>query len=247
MIGLPIFRGALSGFSPLSLGPALWLSDTGSNAGQWDDLSGNGRHATQANDAFRPAIVSGAMNGRQVRRFSGATSFLSVSDRAILRNCPGATVFAVFSLSSVAAGAKLFFSCSTGTAGLWLINVGSNGAQFVYAGRRLATDVNVSTLFGSASLNVPYIYSATYNYAAATRSARTSNGGSHVDPAFQTPGNSENLNAGDDPSIGRLTNGTGGQFAGDVAEIIVLPYAATTAQRQSVERYFSLKYNITLT
>jgi hypothetical protein len=40
-----LFAGA---FKPLSLSPApaLWLSDTGSDASVWPDLSGNGRNAT---------------------------------------------------------------------------------------------------------------------------------------------------------------------------------------------------------
>ena len=65
------------GFNPLSLSPAIWLSDTGSDAGTWPDLSTNGRHATQATENQQPAIVSGARNGRQVRRFDGSNDVLA--------------------------------------------------------------------------------------------------------------------------------------------------------------------------
>jgi len=49
-------------FNPLSLSPALWLSDTGSDASVWPDISGNGRNATQAVALNHPAIVTGALN-----------------------------------------------------------------------------------------------------------------------------------------------------------------------------------------
>jgi len=63
--------GESEGFDLLPYTPTIWLSDTGGNAAEWTDLSGNARHATQATSAQRPSIQSSIVNGRQVRRFDG--------------------------------------------------------------------------------------------------------------------------------------------------------------------------------
>lgn len=93
MIALPNMRGCLSGFNPLSLAPSLWLSDTGSNVAQWDDLSGNGRHATQATVSMQPSIVTNVIAGKQVRRFDGVNDFMS-GDLPVVGT--SGMVFAVF-------------------------------------------------------------------------------------------------------------------------------------------------------
>ncbi len=57
----------------LPASPALWLSDIGKDPAQWDDMSGNGRHAVQATAGNQPSIQTNILNGRQVRRFDGST------------------------------------------------------------------------------------------------------------------------------------------------------------------------------
>ena len=70
-------------FDPLSLSPALWLSDTGSSAGTWPDISGNGRDATQATASAQPAIITNALNGRQVRRFDGSGDTMTFASPSV--------------------------------------------------------------------------------------------------------------------------------------------------------------------
>lgn len=70
---------AAAAWSPADLSPAVWLSDTGSDASEWPDLSGNGRHATQATSGLQPAITSNAINGKQVRSFDGVDNEMSLS------------------------------------------------------------------------------------------------------------------------------------------------------------------------
>lgn len=52
-------------FSPLSLLPAFWLSDTGNDANIWPDISGNNRHATGGSGGV---VIAQAV--RQIRRHS---------------------------------------------------------------------------------------------------------------------------------------------------------------------------------
>jgi len=94
MIILPTMRGLLSGFSPLSLSPALWLDASDASTlydatsggslvaadgavARWEDKSGNSRHATQATSGNRPLRKTSIANGRAVLLFDGSNDYLS--------------------------------------------------------------------------------------------------------------------------------------------------------------------------
>jgi hypothetical protein len=79
-----ITSSTLASDSPAS-GPVLWLrADAGvrSTAGRvsvWQDLSGQGNHATMATLARQPMLVTGAVNGEPVIHFGGAQSMYLTS------------------------------------------------------------------------------------------------------------------------------------------------------------------------
>jgi hypothetical protein len=66
---------ATSGFDPKTIsGLAVWFDASvsssvtlnGGNVSQWNDLSGNGRHATQATAGNQPSYSTAALNGKNV-------------------------------------------------------------------------------------------------------------------------------------------------------------------------------------
>jgi hypothetical protein len=66
---------ATSGFDPKTIsGLAVWFDASvsssvtlnGGNVSQWNDLSGNGRHATQATAGSQPSYSTAALNGKNV-------------------------------------------------------------------------------------------------------------------------------------------------------------------------------------
>ena len=232
-------------FSPLTFNPALWLSDTGSNVAQWDDLSGNGRHATQAVGANQPSIVTNALNGRQVRRFGGVDDFLTIADRALLRNLSGATIFSVINPSVQTAGDRIVFSYFTSTVGN-LFYMAQNGAQLIYGGRRVSGTAGDFTTFGTVTASVPRIVTTQQRWSTAQKEAWITQGQTDLDASFQTLGNSENANSAFDPCIGKSADTAINFFNGDIAEIIIYQTALSTSQRQGVELYLSQKYNILL-
>ena len=76
-----LLRPRQTGFDPRSIaGLALWLDGAdansvtlnGSTVSQWNDKSGNGRHATQATAASQPTFTANARNGRSALTFSGS-------------------------------------------------------------------------------------------------------------------------------------------------------------------------------
>jgi hypothetical protein len=238
MIALPTFRGVLGGFNPLSLAPALWLSDTGSNAAQWNDISGNGRHATQATGSRQPSIVTGVINGRQVRRFDGTDDFLATPDFYLST----ITVFAVYKPAAISTqqhvlrkgnsvGSQLeygmratnettaVFIASTATTavvptqtkasgGNWIIQSGS------FDGSNAATSVN-----GSVGSNVA-LSGSIANYTSGVR----------IGAAYAS-------------GIGIDTDPPGLALNGDAAEILIFSLL-TDANRQRVESYLNAKYAI---
>lgn len=74
-----------SGFDPKSIsGLAVWFDASVSssvtlnsgNVSQWNDLSGNGRHATQATAGNQPSYSTAALNGRNVVVAQDSSRFL---------------------------------------------------------------------------------------------------------------------------------------------------------------------------
>jgi hypothetical protein len=70
-------------WTPSAITTAMWLDAADSTTitiatgvSQWNDKSGNARNATQANSANQPAVISGALNGKNVIRFDGSNDFL---------------------------------------------------------------------------------------------------------------------------------------------------------------------------
>ena len=88
-------------FAPNQLaGLAFWYDaaqspvvETGGGVEQWQDLSGNGNHATQSTGAQRPTKTVDSL-GRQVLRFDGTDDVLLVTSPPSLAE--GVTVFVVF-------------------------------------------------------------------------------------------------------------------------------------------------------
>jgi hypothetical protein len=75
-------------WNPSMISTALWLDAADSSTvttvsgavSQWNDKSGNARHATQSTSGNRPTLVSGGLNGANTVGFNGSSQFLDSSD-----------------------------------------------------------------------------------------------------------------------------------------------------------------------
>lgn len=228
-------------WTPAQISTAVWLSDTGSSAGTWPDSSGNGRDFTQGTASAQPAIISSGLNGLQVRRFDG-NDRLVCADRAILRNKPGGTLFVVFSTDTTAAGEGGLFSYYSASS-TNLFYAGRNGSAITYGGRRLSANSGDFTTFGSISSSTFYILTTQQRWSDAEKEAWYLPSTTNLDSSFQTAGNSENLDSQFDPSLGAIANGSS-FFDGDMAEMILLDYSATTSERQIIEGYLAWKWGL---
>jgi hypothetical protein len=139
------------GFNPKSIaGLALWLDATKTSSmlfnnnnnpptvSQWDDLSGNGYHATQDTDNNRPTYQATGMNGRPGLQFTTSPSNLLLSS---------ATIADVFGTPTTSIQATIFsvMRCvAGGNSATFGSDVSANG-RFVLS-LRLAVIANSDTL-----------------------------------------------------------------------------------------------------
>ena len=242
MISLPTFRGVLSGFNPLSLSPALWLNDIGSDPSVWTDMSGNGRDATGAN---APSIVTNALNGRQVRRFDGVDDFLSLTTGlGMFRNVSGGTVIAAYKWITNPTVFSPIFIASVSTSSLTSrisIGGGITSRKLFTGGRRLDANTFASATSAADNSTAYFVHSGILNYANSDAFQYVNGVLDGTNTSFQTDGNTENTD-----SILIAVGGNGAlNFSNiDLAEILVFPTALSTVNRQKVERYLSGKYAI---
>jgi hypothetical protein len=214
-------------FNPKSLSPALWLSDTGSDPAVWTDISGNGRNATQATAANQPAIVTGALNGRQVRRFDGVDDVLSLVN--VIGTSNNQSIFTVAKISAAKYG-------------------GIITAKTVNFDLAPAMNINVSRAveFYYSFNNSEYISSAPQNLGAAFVTSYVKNGtnlsawlnGSNIGSKTVT----STLTVAATNAIGTYRVGDSNFMEGDIAEILVFPTALSTADRLNVEAYLKNKW-----
>jgi hypothetical protein len=218
------------GFNPLSLSPALWLSDTGSDPATWPDLSGNGRNATQATSANQPSIVAGGLNGRQIRRFDGSNDILisSLNSSTVLSG--NLSYFAVFKRTSTGSFPIVMGVAAAGngrsrdiflmSSDLYKISYGQSG----------------SDVLGTfpAAINTAALVSLTKTGTSIAIFANGSAAGSGTPPLTNTVTETNFKIGGASASSGNLS--------GDIAELLVFPTALSTTNRQAVESYLRTKW-----
>lgn len=259
MIALPTFRGVLaksSVFNPLSLSPALWLSDTGSDPSVWTDISGNGRDASSANF---PAIVTNALNGKQVRRFDGTNDTLSLAadldlgleHTIFLVAKSTATITAASSARVLLKGGSYTYPSIT-TSEFYL---GSGSISGRFTNERLYSMVlafgsSVADVYGYAKTNAdvsgPFIIINSFNSSTNVFYGKLNNA---VDFTTVSAAGAYNLTSTRYPTIVRhigSNNTTSNFWSGDIAEIIIYPTELSAINRQKVENYLGSKYAITV-
>lgn len=242
-------RPRASGFNPLSIsGLAGWWDASVSasvslNAGevsQWNDLSGNGRHASQSVANNQPTYAISARNGRNAIQFNGSTDFLR---GAWPLTITAQSVFAVVAMNSTNNWGRPFTQTSTAdgtTTGIMNPDFGITG-HYVPMLRNSTTAVWGSYNAGAvrASVNFSYdvwgVWSSIHtgsqisnrldNGTAATYSATTLN------TAFHTFMIGANAGAGINQFLG-----------GYVGEVLVYTQAVSVTDRNRISAYLKTKW-----
>ena len=246
-------------WNPSMLSTALWLdaadastiAESGGAVSQWNDKSGNGRHATQSNSSYKPSLTANGLNGLNVVTFDGVNDILGFSDLAWTNNIGAISYFVVTKTSDQATTSyKALFQIRTGAGfGFDRASLYVRNSQLEAGGRRLDSNSYAFRSTGSLSSNA-FQGSAIYNYAAATLAVNV-NGGTVSSGSFQTVGNTSPTNS-TASSIGSTNVGSDSflpnsnqSYNGYVAEFVALASAASDTDRQKMEGYLAHKWGLT--
>jgi hypothetical protein len=246
------------GGPPVTAGLFLWhegrlqsgLSD-GDLVASLTDLTGNGRHATQAGaDSLKPTFQTNECNGWPVIRSDGIDDYLEWTGGALsaANNQSGMTVYAVVRSASVAAGAKRFVYFSNGlSAGSIRFAVSLTGDKFEVSGRRQDAD-SLQTVTGTTAYSTGtwYLVSAVFDYANSDVRLYV-NGALEINStSFQTDGNTS---ATDSIRARFESSSNVNLWNGDVAALLLYRGAHGTGDRHLVEDWLAgtALYNLAIT
>ena len=240
------------GYTPLLSSPAgvpgcaLWLDGADSSStsnittGTWYDKSGLSRTATSNSGAS--AFSMGTINNLP------AVTFPSASATAFIAQAPitlSSTVgFSIFFVARWTAGSsdRVRFFCTQFNAGgtLDIELLGSNAAFPTTADLYGGTTSAGADLYGfTIPANTPFVYSTVFTSTATNGYSHWLNG---VSGGSQTPAGAGAVNG---MVIGNYTvPGAAYAFIGQMGEFLMFSNALNTTQRQSVERYLSLKWGL---
>lgn len=234
-------------WTPAALGAnlALWLDAAdagtitlnGSTVSQWNDKSGNARHATQGTAANQPTYTPSGLGGKPVLTFTG-TNFLLKTNDTFLQNAPAVSAFTVVSFADFVTTRRAFnMRTSSGPVTRFFV---SGQASSVQSGaRRLSTDSFSASNGTPVAANTPAIIGGQLDFA---NNSNTSVVNGVVAPAatFSSgAGNSESALV--DFEMGTLV---GSQlFLGTMAETVFVNGILSLADRQRLEGYLAWKWS----
>jgi hypothetical protein len=236
-------------FTPANITTALWLDAAdastitlnGSTVSQWNDKSGNGRHATQGTTAAQPTRTLSGLNSRTVLTFNGVDGGSIMSTTWNLSN--NFSMFAVAikntQTSDPATGIRpLVAATSTGgkaLGGIGTLRVGLS-SPLINAVDFVVDPTRITSIENSWPDNQVRLISSTYDGATLTGWVDGS--------SYSVPAAVANSNFGI-VQIGGTNDFTQRRFAGNLAETVIVSSVVNTSDRQKLEGYLAHKWGLT--
>ncbi len=231
--------------------PMLWLradstltKDGSNRVSQWNDVSGNNKHATQAITTNQPVWMPNVFNGKPALWFDGVNGnyFLENTTQTPVATAGSARTYFVVAKADCNAqgykGGTLFSNRRTSQASTAEFSDNGSGGVY-YANNLCCTHPSTNTPFAKGQ----QIFTGTW---------RTSGTGTNIDfwmngiATTTSNGNFVIDNGGAGYAVGDRRDGTTGQdWQGYIAEIIVYSRAVSDAEKLATETYLKNKYNTT--
>jgi len=210
----------------------------------WADQSGNGRNFSAPASANRPAY-SNTLNGLPVLTFDGSTDYLAgnAASLSLSQNVGALTLFCIFS-HEVASLSRVFQDSMNANPQLSRATIGTSATQYMSGQRRLESDT-AQNVEGGTRIDEPVIFTSVINYQAANITSYL-NGVEIANQAYQASGNTENNLSQRSRIAASVATTPAGFLSGIVAELVVYQRAISVEERNSVERYLSVKWGIAI-
>jgi hypothetical protein len=241
------FSSLATAWTPASLGAslALWLDAddastitlNASTVSQWNDKSGNARHASQASAANQPLYSATGLNSKPTLSFDGLNDHLLASYSSV--NFSGASIFVVARLNSTSSANAGLVTLSDGTNPDYLTNGILAWSSGYSGGLPSGADSRYNNSFvgvNNQTLATNTIY--TYSF--------ISNSGIWIDGALRFAGDN-----GTSPIPNTLTgigsrlslNGQATNFSKSlISDVIIINSIVSTTDRQKLEGYLAWKW-----
>jgi hypothetical protein len=201
----------------------------GTKVSTWKDVSGNAYNISNATSSTQPAWTTNTLNGKNVLTFSNSGgTFLTGYLPALGTNY---TVFIVIrNTNTVSLVGALWLGSDSTTAGF--ISATTNGNTWYGEAGSLYSPVSVSMTNNTWYRVMHKVTSGTSNKISLNDSTSATN-------------SSSSLNTGASLTLGGYwSTGSGYNFGGDIAEIILYPSSLTDAQCTSVDTYLKTKWGL---
>jgi hypothetical protein len=231
-------------WTPAQISTALWLDAADASTittvsgavSQWNDKSGNGRHATQETSAARPLIATTGLNGLPAIDFNGSSNELQLQDSLTAFGSVFLSYFVVAKRDNSAGRTEISFAIGESVIGNGLADIprwtdNANYSQVGYSANRAA--------IASIITNAPYIGCVT---GGANQILYTND---QIQATGTTQSTSSVSVATGYIGSGRAVSSNIRYFDGKVSELIIVPSVATTLLRQQHAGYLAHKWGLT--
>ncbi len=227
----------LKGPASVNAGVALWLrADDGNATGaSWNDFSGNGNGAIQANPARQATVLPTGINFNPALKFNGVNSFLASPSLFTGPGINNVQIYAV-AITDAAQNGSMFGEMVSNGQQIHSHVPWTDGILYFDAPYNYRIQGAWGGTFGA-----PYIWTFLRSPSGMSANRNRSVVATFSGALNNIPGSNAQF------GIGAWYDGNG-PFNGKIAEMIVYNNsAATTAtQRQQIESYLALKYGLTL-
>jgi hypothetical protein len=239
----------------LDAADASTITLNGSNVSQWNDKSGNARHATQSTAGLQPLYGSTVINSKPALRFAsegGAAQDSLTASISVTQNT--LSVYTVFQKTGSSGNSKHRYGRIVS---FWNTNDNSNNpADYGNSNGFIAAFIGQQDTFSSVA--APNIVSFRNGASITAQSLAYQNGGriigtilSGSSVSFRLDGNETTgtttvtaMNS-NQMLIGSSPAGSDSEMSGDISEVVVFLSALTTADSQRMEGYLAHKWGLT--
>lgn len=218
-------------WTPANITTQLWLDASDSSTitlvsgavSQWNDKSGNNRHATQATAANRPVVLTANINGLDVLSFDNSNDAMTTEWNSTATN--NYMIFSVANLNT-GSGFRRMIASTTNNSHITPINGGNPNQAIQIKGADVSSQWGVGGVSNLSVLVAPPTGSFLHF---SNGSQRTINSVSVTDWGVLTLGR---LAVFSEPMDGRLCE-------------VIVTYSSDTTTRQLVEGYLAHKWGLT--